>query len=155
MPHRPYYFDDRGQYKTAVGIDHNAVHILKAQQTFGQENIQFIHGEASEYLQQNKKTFDVLILSHLPEHLDEPAPFLKNFKKYFRFIYIEGPDFETTHLNIYRHELGCTLTYTDNDHIREFDRIAIKALLKNAGLEIIDQEFRFGIQKFWCGVATS
>jgi len=74
--------------KTAVGIDHNTVHILKAQQTFRQENIQFIHGEAFEYLQQNKKTFDVLILSHLLEHLDEPAPFLENFKKYFRFIYI-------------------------------------------------------------------
>lgn len=138
--------------KNVVGIDHNSDHIIKAQQSYKVENIQFIHGEAMMYLYQNTQQFDVLILSHILEHLDSPLPFLENFKKFFHFIYIEVPDFERTHLNLYRKILNSDLIYSDNDHIWEFDRIGIKNLIQESNLEIIDEEFRFGVQKFWCKV---
>ena len=76
--------------KNVVGIDFNSAHIVKARKTYIQENIQFIHGEVIEYLQQNSQRFDVMILSHILEHIENPESFLVSCKKFFRYIYIEA-----------------------------------------------------------------
>ena len=136
--------------KNVVGIDYNNNHIIQARQKYTQENIQFIHGEVVEYLQQNSLRFDVMILSHILEHLETPESFLNNCKKFFKCIYIEVPDFERSHLNVYRQELGSGLIYADADHIWEFDRTSMKDLIQKTGLEIIDEEYRLGVQKYWC-----
>ena len=136
--------------KNVVGIDFNSAHIVKARKTYIQENIQFIHGEVIEYLQQNSQRFDVMILSHILEHIENPESFLVSCKKFFRYIYIEVPDFERSHLNVYRHELGSKLIYSDVDHIWEFDRTSMKEVIQKTGLEIIEEEYRLGVQKYWC-----
>jgi len=110
----------------------------------------FVVAEAYEYLSSNKAPFDVLILSHILEHLDEPADFLRKFSSFFKKIFIEVPDFDASYMNHYRQRLNSKLNYTDSDHVYEFDREELKELIKSCDLEIDLVEYRYGHQKIWC-----
>lgn len=136
--------------KTITGIDYDLKLIDQAKAKYTSSTITFIGDDALSYLKKNNKVFDVLILSHILEHLEEPGSFLRSFKKFFTNIYIEVPDFERTHLNIYRQKLQSSLVYSDIDHIWEFDRQSIQKLVIECGLVIQDAEFRLGVQKYWC-----
>ena len=133
-----------------TGIDNNCEFVAKANELYSGERIDFICSDALKYLEGNKQRFNVLILSHILEHLDQPTELLTSYKKYFEYIYVEVPDFERTHLNLYRRELGSTLIYSDADHIWEFDRSDILTLLASCGLWVLDSEYRLGVQKYWC-----
>jgi SAM-dependent methyltransferase len=138
--------------KEVVGIDYMEKAIETAKQRWSRPNLTFVHAEALDYLKKNTKKFDVLILSHILEHLDDPKTFLLNFKDFFKTIYIELPDFDRYYLNHYRKYVGNKLIYSDNDHITEFDRHELKQLLKECNLEIFEEEYIFGVQKLWCRV---
>lgn len=130
-----------------VGIDHNPALVDSASRRY--PDIQFIAADARDYLK-TAKPFDVLILSHILEHLDEPAAFLREFAPQFQRIYIEVPDFDATHLNKMRLDRGRALVYQDNDHIAEFDRCELKALIAEAGLVVAAEEYAFATMRFWC-----
>lgn len=138
--------------KKVVGIDYDEGPITEARNKYDLENLTFEVGEAYEYLEKQSDTFDVLILSHLLEHLDNPKDFLIKFKIYFNLIYIEVPDFDKYYLNHYRRDTKNKLIYSDDDHVSEFDRYELRELLAECNLEILDEEFRFGNQKIWCKV---
>ncbi|NJO02244.1 MAG: hypothetical protein HC880_11650 [Bacteroidia bacterium] len=89
-------------------------------------------------------------LKLLLEHIDEPGNFLKKLVDTSDFFYIEVPDFETSHLNLYRVAVGTDLVYTDADHVTEFDRESLEKLIGEARLQVLDSEFRFGVMKYWC-----
>lgn len=55
-----------------VGIDHNKESINEANTDQKEENVEFICADACEYLENNEKIFDVLILSHVLERFDNP-----------------------------------------------------------------------------------
>lgn len=133
-----------------VGIDHDAVAINKARVNYKSDNLEFIQIDALEYLNKNENKFDVLVLSHILEHLDNREEFLNQYKKYFKFIYIELPDFDKNYLNHYRKEIGDELIYTDNDHVVEFDRDELLILLKKCNIKVSVAEYRFGLIKLWC-----
>lgn len=135
-----------------VGIDHNCNAIENAKVKFKRDNLEFICGEARDYLRNNKEHFDVLFLSHILEHIDNPKDFLLEFKPYFNYIYIELPDFDKAYLNQYRVMLGNKLVFTDNDHVSEFDREELNQLLEEAGIEIIKANYRFGFLAVWCRI---
>ena len=44
---------------------------------------------------------------------------------------------------------GRSLVYTDADHVAEFDREGLEALFTEAGLEVVDSEFRWGVMRYW------
>ncbi len=136
--------------KEVVGIDYSKNAIEFAKQRYKRNNLTFIYGEALEFLKTNKKKFDVLILSHILEHLGNPKEFLLNFKFFFSYIYIEMPDFDRYNLNHYRKDLGLKLIYSDADHIFEFNRDELKALLATCQIDVIKEEYRYGVQKLWC-----
>ncbi len=140
------------QAKEVIGIDYNKNAIEIAKQKYKKNNLTFIHGEALEFLKTNKKKFDILILSHILEHLDNPKGFLMSFKDYFHYIYIELPDFERHYLNHYRKDLELKLIYSDDDHITEFDRNELNALLIECNIEVIKEEYKYGVQKLWCNI---
>jgi len=133
-------------------VDHDGEAIATAQRTHQLPNLSFHHVEALAYLNASEKQFDVLLLSHILEHLDDPEAFLGMFKGHFTYIYIELPDFDKTYLNLYRADLGSTLIYTDDDHISEFDRDELKAVLTKCGIDVLESEYRFGVQRLWCRV---
>ena len=65
-----------------VGIDNNSLKIQVACNKYSSANVNFICTDALLYLNSNSLKYDVLILSHILEHLDEPFDLLKNFKEY-------------------------------------------------------------------------
>jgi SAM-dependent methyltransferase len=138
--------------KEVVGIDYNKNAIEIAKQRHKRHNLKFYNREALEFLKENSKHFDILILSHILEHLDNPKEFLLDFKDYFKQIYIELPDFDRYYLNHYRKDLNLNLIYSDDDHISEFDRNELRTLLNECNIKILKEEYEFGVQKLWCKV---
>lgn len=135
-----------------VGVDHDEEVISRAKKASQASNLSFHYTDALAFLRSTEKRFDTLILSHILEHLDEPEEFLRDHKDHFEQIYIELPDFDKTYLNHFRVELGSKLVYTDDDHVREFDRDELRELLERCGIRIVEAEYRFGIQRLWCEV---
>ena len=138
--------------KKVIGIDRDGLAIEKAKATYKRSNLEFFCADALEFLKTNQEHFDVLILSHILEHLDNPKEFIDTFKSYFRFIYIEVPDFDKTHLNHYRRDLNMQLIYTDDDHVSEFDRYELANLLRECNIEIVEAVYILGLQQLWCKV---
>lgn len=137
---------------SVIGIDHDNNFIEIAKQRNQRANLKFIHGDALEFLKSNSKRFDILILAHLLEHIDDPKDFLNLFKDYFNRIYIELPDFDRNYLNHYRKDLNLELIYTDNDHVSEFSRDELQDILTSCNIVIEKAEYIFGVQKLWCKV---
>jgi SAM-dependent methyltransferase len=138
--------------KRVVGIDYNEADIAKAKSLFQRNNLEYRCENALTYLETQAETFDTLLLSHILEHIHEPQKFLKDFKDFFKYIFIELPDFDKTLNNHYRKDLEMPLIYSDADHVVEFDRAELKDLLGKCGLEILQVEYRFGLQRYWCAV---
>lgn len=136
--------------KKIVGIDYDKNAIEIAQKKWQRPNLTFYNREALEFLNNSPDKFDTLVLSHILEHLDNPKEFLAKFKSYFQYIYIELPDFEKNYFNYYRKALNLKLIYTDVDHVSEFDRDELKSMVNECGMEVIKEEYRFGLLKIWC-----
>tara|TARA_R110002049_G_scaffold294250_3_gene480789 strand:- start:2943 stop:3674 length:732 start_codon:yes stop_codon:yes gene_type:complete len=136
--------------KTAVGIDFDVDAINKAKKNYSKPNLSFEVGEALSYISSSAIKFDVLILSHILEHLDNPLQFLKEHVSHFKLVYIELPDFDKSLLNHYRKQFNNDLIYSDNDHISEFDRDELEKLIQNSGLQILESMHIFGVHKYWC-----
>lgn len=134
-----------------IAVDHDAAALDKARKMHPTKNLEFIHADAFEVLQREKDPMDLVILSHILEHLEKPEEMLVRLKAHATHCYIELPDLDASYLNHYRHLAGAALQYTDNDHIWEFDRDALREVIESAGWRIIDSEFRYGVQKHWCG----
>jgi SAM-dependent methyltransferase len=132
---------------TGIDSDANAIEQAKARVTA--DNVDFSTSEVRQYLAGANLDYQVLILSHILEHLDDPEEFLQRHAAFFQFIYIEVPDFEVNYLNLYRQRFDTDLIYTDADHVSEFDRDELRALIQSVGLEEVDSEFRYGVQKYW------
>jgi SAM-dependent methyltransferase len=135
-----------------VGVDHNEAAIAAGRMQFPE--LTLIAGDARDYLAKTDR-FDVLILSHVLEHVDEPEQFLASIKDRFERIYIEVPDFDWTDLNGVRLARSRKLIHMDDDHIAEFDRDELEGLFASLGFEVIDREFRFGVMRYWVTAATS
>ena len=138
--------------KRVTGIDYNKSHIDFAQKTFIKPNLNFLNIDAFEFLKTDTQGFDVLILSHILEHIEDRKEFLIRFKSHFKWIYIELPDLEASDLNLYRIKLNSNFQYTDDDHVVEYDRKELLKLLEECDLQVIESEYRFGVQKYWCVV---
>jgi len=138
--------------KKVVGIDYDSTHISFAQENYKRDNLSFYCKEAHDYLNTTGEKFDVLILENILEHLDNPSDFIKTFSVFFKFIYIELPDFDKNYLNHYRKDFDMPLIYTDSDHVTEFDRFDLKAIIESNDLTIIHSFYIHGFQKLWCQV---
>lgn len=136
--------------KEVVGIDYDKTAITLAKSRYQKPNLLFIHDDVTSYLQANNRSFDVLILSHILEHLENPKDIVLSCKPYVNYMYIELPDFDKSYMNHYRLHLKRDLIYTDADHISEFDRMEMKTLIKECGFSILESEYRFGVQRHWC-----
>lgn len=138
--------------KKVVGVDYVKENVEIAKSKHAKYNLEFIYGDAFDYLESCNEKFDVIILSHILEHIDEPLDFLKKCVPHAKKIFIELPDYDKTYLNHYRTQLNNKIQYTDADHVWEFDREELFELIKNCGLKVIETDFRFGVMKVWCKI---
>jgi SAM-dependent methyltransferase len=129
-----------------VGIDYDKKAIERGRTQYPE--LKLIHGEAREFLKTAGR-FDVLILSHVLEHLDDPEEFLSSFVGKFQRTYVEVPDFDASPLNQVRILRRRNLIYQDADHVAEFDRTEIESLFQTVGLTILGSEFRWGAMRYW------
>ena len=128
---------------TCVDYDLNAINY--AQKKFSKKNINYICGDIKNIKNLNIKNINLIICSHIIEHLENPFTFLKFLKKFNTPIYIEVPDFENDNLNQVKKILNFDLRYTDADHIYEFDRFALIKKLKLMKFKIINQIYKNGV----------
>jgi SAM-dependent methyltransferase len=138
--------------KEVVGIDFNLSAIEIAKKKHNAPNIRYSHNEAITFLTLEKKNYDILILSHILEHIDDQRSFLIKHKPFFKKIYIELPDLESSFSNQYRVDAMAGFQYTDDDHVVEFDRLDLQKMLRECELKVISSEYIYGIQKYWCEV---
>ena len=138
--------------KSVVGIDLDRPKLQHALDHYSSDNVTFICGDALAFLSKNQQHYDVLICSHILEHLDDPSGVLRGFKDYFSYIYIEVPDFDNSHINLVRQRFNIPLNYTDEDHIHEYDRNEMAMLIKSLDMKIEHVEFRYGVMRYWVKV---
>lgn len=141
-----------GIARKVVGIDHNKQLIEKAKLNYVSDNLQFYNIDATDFLENNDEKYDVLILSHILEHIDNPNFFLLKYINFFEYVYVELPDFDGSILNHFRKDMKLRLIYTDDDHVSEFDRYELKKIFSECGIEVLKEEYIFGIQRYWCRV---
>lgn len=138
--------------KSVVGIDLDHAKLQHALDRYSSDNVTFILGDALEFLKENRQNYDVMICSHILEHLDDPSEMLRSFKDYFSYIYIEVPDFDNSYINHVRQRLNIPLNYTDDDHVHEYDRNEMEMLITSLDMNIEHVEFRYGVMRYWVKV---
>jgi SAM-dependent methyltransferase len=129
--------------KRVVGVDYDRAAIERGRKLF--PHVELVCAHAGAYLSAGHK-FDVAILSHVLEHIDEPEELLSRLST--NLTYVEVPDFEASPLNAVRVKRG-RRAYSDNDHVVEWDRNDLKALFSHCGFRVIDEEYAAGVMRFW------
>jgi len=135
--------------KHVVGVDYNPELISNAIKAYENTNVDFVCQEALSYLATTETSFDVMICSHIIEHLDEPILFLKEYLVYFKKIFIEVPDNDQDEHNHLRVACGLQPLYNDADHIYEFKRNDMFRIFEQLKLTIISSEYCYGVMRFW------
>ena len=126
--------------KQIICIDYNIKAIQQAKKKFNKKNIKFFLGDVLKMDKSKIKNIDMIICSHLIEHLDNPFSFLKSLKMFNSKIYIEVPDLENDNINQVKTKINSQLRFTDEDHVYEFDR---SSLLNNLLLNLLIKELAF------------
>jgi len=115
-----------------VAVDHDATAV---QQTAGAcaryDNVDVVQGDALAVMRE-RGPFDVALLLHALEHLDDPAGALRDIGEHARRVVIEVPDFNADPLNAVRLRIGAPF-YTDDDHVSEFTAESLHETLVAAG----------------------
>lgn len=124
-----------------VGIDQSGADIQTARQMSGEQNIEYIVGDVTVDLSHSR--FDVAMLVHVIEHIEDVDHLLTAIRKIARVLIIEVPDFDADPLNMARRELGCPY-YSDGDHLREYSLPMLEQQLERNGWNIQYQERRHG-----------
>lgn len=139
-----------------VGVDHSAEQIELARRLLDEaemRNVRVLVEDGVEYLHRAGAQVDVVVLSHILEHLEDPSAVLRDVAALCAFVYVEVPDFESLASNEFRRLLGRPLIFTDLDHVREFDRRELSGLVEGAGLTVLETDHRLGVLRMWCSTS--
>lgn len=127
--------------QSVVGIDNDEAYMEVARSTSQEPNIEYIIGDFTTDL--GDRTFDIGLLIHVIEHIDDVDTFLQALHRVASTLIIEVPDFESDSLNSVRHALGCPY-YSDIDHVREYTLASLRRQLERNGWDIRYHEQRGG-----------
>jgi len=130
-----------------TGIDMNDSNISFAKQTYSHPRLEFCLGNALTDLP--GKSFDVVILSNVLEHLENRVDFLLSMKKVIspKRVLLRVPLFERDWRVPLMKELGIDYRL-DKTHFVEYVQEEFEDEIKKAGYSIGEKEFRWG--ELWC-----
>jgi SAM-dependent methyltransferase len=113
-------------------VDQSAETMERARQNCaGLANVELVLGGALDVLKA-RGPFDVALLLHVLEHLDEPVDALRLVREHCRRVVVEVPDFGSDALNFIRLREGLPC-YADDDHVTEFTPEYLERCLDAAG----------------------
>ncbi|WP_320674067.1 class I SAM-dependent methyltransferase [Prochlorococcus sp. MIT 1341] len=140
--------------RKTIGIDHNLELINTAKSRYNKKDLEFFCLDALQFMKEDQRILeqnDLVFLSHIVEHIDYPSIMLTELSEYFKYSYVEVPDYlDSDPLAQAKLQLGSRLLYSDDDHTFEYSRISIRGLLLDCGWRIVDSEFYGGVSRFWC-----
>ena len=105
-------------------------------------------GIIPEIFKNDFEYFDLIVCSHIIEHIYDYESFLQELKKYGKKIYIEVPDFDSNDLNFSKKKLNVEPTYTDADHLCEFYRTVLLNFFNKNNFRIIKEEYKDCVLRF-------
>lgn len=114
---------------SVIGVDFDESLIERARKQTKEKNVEYVHGDVTTELGGEK--FDLALLIHVIEHLDDPDTILQTLRGISSKIIVEVPDFESDPLNLVRFDLGLQFYY-DGDHVQEYtEKILTDQLTRN------------------------
>lgn len=117
-----------------LGVDVDQTAIAAARESSHPPNVSFEFRDVTDSLD-GLDQFDVGILSHVLEHLDDPGSVLSSLRSVCHRLLIEVPDFDADPLNLARLKLGRDF-YTDADHVREYTEETLRQQLGDTGWRV-------------------
>lgn len=99
------------------------------------DNPNFRVAESSDVIEGKAGKFDLIIMSHVLEHIENPRSFLETLGRATERIHIEVPDLAAEPLSYIRVKLGLPV-YKDDDHIIEMSLEYLKKLIEDANYTI-------------------
>lgn len=118
-----------------VGIDYSKSLIDEAKSKTDIANVTFLVGDVTKDL--NDEKFDLALLLHVIEHIDDADQTLKDLKRVASKIIVEVPDFEQDSLNYVRLKQNLPF-YSDGDHVREYTEEILVNQLERNGWNVIE-----------------
>jgi SAM-dependent methyltransferase len=94
-------------------------------------NPRFSVADSKQVLNGDQGKFDLVIFSHVLEHIENPRDFLKKIGKITERIHIEVPDLASDPLNYIRVKLGLRV-YKDDDHVIEMSLEFLRNLIQDS-----------------------
>lgn len=114
---------------TVVGIDHDAGTVTIARSLTHDPNIEYRVGDLRAI---GDERFDVVLLVHVLEHVDDPATLLSDLHGVTGTLLVEVPDFESDPVNHARLATGTPFS-SDADHVREYTEATLADILGPTG----------------------
>lgn len=125
--------------KSVLGVDYDPLSIQAAKDQNSKAEFRLM--DVTQSLAE-LGTFDVALLSHVLEHVDDPVSLLQTIRKNSKRIIVEVPDQESNSLNWVRIRLDRNY-YSDADHVREYTYHLLEQQLEAADWRI-DNSFGKG-----------
>jgi SAM-dependent methyltransferase len=130
-----------GKAGKVTGIDTEKSNIDRARRCHSHANIEYLLGDATRYLFQNR--YDAIVLSNVLEHIQDRVAFLGKIKQLSDTILIRVPMLDRDWMPLYRKSLGM-FYFCDSTHFTEYTVESFKKELDEADLVISEQTVRFG-----------
>ncbi len=118
-----------------LGIDIRAERIDEARRNCTMENVRFELMDVTETLPPGP--FDVVICSHVLEHLDDPVAVLRRLSKAVPRILVKVPLADSDWMKLVKRDLGL-FWMDDRDHRREYTQAMLRQQLQSAGWRLTD-----------------
>lgn len=134
-------FDLAQKAGKVVAIDINASNIMTAKKRYPADNIQYIHGDATEY--KLADGFDSIVLSNVLEHIEKRVEFLKKVKGLAPRILIRVPMMDRDWITLYKKELGIEWRLDKTHHV-EYTLESFIREIEEAGLKLTSHSIQFG-----------